>query len=197
MIRQSFRLLVNFFRELFIILPRQATIDLSGDITFFSKRQTSEISVGIEKDLIQSACGIFCIQMVMSFYHRTVPILQHLSSELVHAQAFSIERGLVLAKTNKVLHKYGFCSKVYKYISCKVLFHYLIRSIPVIASVAGDQGGHFVVLTGVSIEGGQIKKVFYLDPNNLVSNSSIVTLDEWQTIFNKRALVMFSNLSGF
>ncbi|MFA7308237.1 MAG: papain-like cysteine protease family protein [Hyphomicrobium sp.] len=183
--------LLSFFRDLFIILPRRVTIDLSRNITFFSKLQAIETFVGIEKDLIQSACGVLSIQMVMSFYSRTVPSLADLSSNLMRWKAFSIERGLVLTRVNEALLEYGFRSEMHRQVSCKRLFHYLTDGIPVIASVVGSQGGHLVVLVGVSIDAGKIKKVLYLDPNNSVTNSLVtVSLEEWQSIFNKRALVV-------
>lgn len=186
-----FYLLVDFFSGLFIVLPRRGSIDLSTGIIFFSKIQEPGASLNQRRDVIQSACGVLCLQMVASFYRRTVPSLEDLLLKLTQARAFDVEHGLVLARTNKVLYEYGFLSKTYRYISHKRLFCCLLSGTPVITSLRGSQGGHLVVLVGVSIEDGRVKKVLYLDPNYLAASAlRTVTFDEWQASFNKRALIV-------
>lgn len=186
-----FYVLVDFFSGLLIVLPRRGFVDLSAGITFFSKIQAPGASSDHGRDVIQSACGVLCLQMVASFYRRAVPSLEDLLLKLTQARAFSVEHGLVLARTNKVLYEYGFFSKTYRYISHKRLFYCLLSGTPMITSLRGSQGGHLVVLVGVSIEDGQVKKVLYLDPNHLAASALMtVTFDEWQASFNKRALII-------
>lgn len=191
--KRIFCSLKNFFSDIFVILPKQSSVNLSKDIIFFSKTKALESPSDLRREIVQSACGVFCLQMIFSFFNKDIPLIENLSLDLMQTHAFSVENGLVLTKVKAVLHKYNFFSKTYSCISSKRLFYYLLNSsIPVIVSVTGAQSGHLIVLVGVSIENRQVTRILYLDPNNSASHSLVeVTLIEWQMLFNGRALVAY------
>jgi hypothetical protein len=182
--------LKNSFTDLFVIIPKRASVDLSREMNFFSKEQAYEFATANE-EVIRSACGIFCLQMIFSFYRTPTPLLENLNAELTYSGAFNVVHGMILSKIDPVLQKYGMRGQFFRNISAKTIFSYLLQGIPVISSISGDQGGHLVVLVGVSIEERKINSVLYLDPNNTAAQSLVkVKFEKWEKLFNHRALVV-------
>lgn len=169
----------------------------------------SQYSEKIEKDWQDRSCSVVCLQMVLDFYGKKVEVMNLIEEGLKISEVLR-EKGkekdgytrefgwghellVSLLKNNGVLaYKQDFKNpnfeKEYFELGLEKIKQNLLDNKPVIVSVLRDtkEYGHMILISGMEIDGENIKSFYINDPENI--DNKDISIEDFKNFWRRLAI---------